>query len=104
MSEDEGRKKEIAVIGRRDFNVGFELAGVREIYDETDYKEDIQELVERDDIGIIVTERDLLEDLPGRIQEQVESSVDPVVVPLSQDAESSNLQEQIRKVIGADIS
>lgn len=103
MSEKNDRK-DIAVIGRKDFNVGFELAGVREIYDDKNYKEDIQELIGRDDIGIIVTERDLLEELPGRIQNQVESSVNPVVVALTRDSESSNLQEQIRKVIGADIS
>lgn len=101
---EEDDKKDIAVIGGENFTVGFELAGVRELYDDKNYKQDIQELVGRDDIGIIITERHLLEELPGRIQNQVESSVNPVVVALSQDAESSNLQEQIRKVIGADIS
>lgn len=101
---DEQDKKEIAVIGGDQFAVGFELAGVREIHDASNYQEDIQELVERDDIGIIVTERHLLDELPGRIRSEIESSVEPVVVPLSQDAENSNLQEQIRKVIGADIS
>ncbi|WEL19691.1 V-type ATP synthase subunit F [Candidatus Nanohalococcus occultus] len=101
---EESKMKDIAVIGSDDFTVGFELAGVREIYDDKNYKQQIQELVDRDDIGIVVTEQDLLEQMPGRIQNRVESSVSPVVVALSEDAEDSNLQEQIRKVIGADIS
>lgn len=100
---DEDKKKQIAVIGDRSFTLGFKLAGVTETYEPENYKEKIQELIQRDDIGILVAEEQDILELPGRIQNQVESAVDPVVVKLSEGAEDSNLKEEIRKVIGADI-
>lgn len=96
--------KEIAVIGGRDFTVGFELAGVSETVNPEDYTESIKELVDMEDVGIIVAEETDLEDLPARVEKEVRSSVDPVVVALSKDAEAEKLNEKIRKVIGADIT
>lgn len=96
-------KKQIAVVGDRSFTLGFKLAGIREIYQPENYREKIEQLIDRDDIGILVAEESDLEELPNRIQNRVESTVDPVVVKLSEDAEDSNLKEEIRKVIGADI-
>lgn len=101
---DEDIKKEVAAIGTDEFTLGFRLIGVQEVYDKENYKEDIQGLIERDDIGIVVAEESDVEELSGRIQEEVRSSVDPVVVTLSEKAEDENLQEQIRQVIGADIT
>lgn len=97
-------EKEIAVIGDEEFGLGFKLAGVQEIHDDENYRETMEELLGRDDIGIVVAERSDLDELPDRARMEIESSVDPVVVALDEEGESSNLQEQIRKVIGADIS
>ena len=101
---EEGKKKEIAVIGDRDFTLGFKLAGVRETFEPENYGEKIEKLIERDDFAIVVAKEEDVKQLPGRKRNRVEESVDPVVVELSKTAESSNLQEKIRKVIGADIS
>lgn len=102
MEEDD--KKSIAVIGRREFTVGFELAGVQKTYGKENYKEQIQELIEREDLGIVVAEKSDVEKLPERIRREVNEAVDPVVVPLSEKAEDSQLQDKIRKVIGVDLS
>jgi V/A-type H+-transporting ATPase subunit F len=104
MADREESKKRIAVIGDSDFRLGFELAGVQKSFDSENYNEKIQELLEREDIGILVAEEEDLEDLPNRVLQQVESSVDPVVVSLSETAESERLQEKIKKAIGADIT
>ena len=101
---EEQVKKDIAVIGDEEFTLGFQLIGIQEIYDEENYKQDIQNLIDRDDIGIVIAEEDRVEELPGRIQQNVNNSVSPVVVTLSEQVEDENLQEKIRKVIGADIS
>ncbi len=97
-------KKSIAVIGDSDFTTGFRLAGVRKIFGDEDYAETIQELVSRDDIGIIVAEQEDIRELPERIQKQVQESVDPVVVALSESGTTEQINEKIRKVIGADIT
>jgi V/A-type H+-transporting ATPase subunit F len=101
---DEDVKKDIAVIGDDEFTLGFQLIGIQEIYGEENYREDIQDLIKRDDIGIVIAEEDRVKELPKRIEKDVNSSVNPVVVTLSEKAEDENLQEKIRKVIGADIS
>ena len=104
MADDSMEKKNLAVIGDQEFTLGFELAGVGKVFDKGNYKEKIQELIKRDDIGILVVQETDLQELPKRIQQNISSSVDPVVVPLSEEAESERLQEKIKRAIGADIT
>ena len=102
MSESEKRK--IAVIGDSDFRLGFKLAGVKEVFTKENYEEKIQEITDRDDIGILVVKEEDLQELTKRVRQDIGSSVNPVVVSLSEEAESERLQEKIKKAIGADIT
>jgi len=102
--EEQSKKKKIAAIGEKEFTTGFQLAGIQKIYNPENYEEKIQELLENDKLGIIIAKQKDVEELPKRIQSQVQNNVDPVVVSLSQDAESVHLQEKIKKAIGADIT
>ncbi|MFB6114987.1 MAG: V-type ATP synthase subunit F [Candidatus Nanohalobium sp.] len=102
MQED--RKKEIAAVGSEEFTLGFELAGVNKTFNPDDYTQKIQELTDRDDLGIVIVDEKDLEQIPARIRRNVEESVDPVVVALSEEAESERLQEKIKRAIGADIT
>lgn len=97
-------KRKIAVIGDSDLRLGFKLAGVQETFTKDNYQEKIQKIIDRDDIGILIVEEDDLDVLSKRVRNNIESSVNPVVVPLSEDAESERLQEKIKKAIGADIT
>jgi V/A-type H+-transporting ATPase subunit F len=101
---DEERKKEIAAVGSEDFTLGFELAGVQKVFNPENYREKIQELTDREDLGIVIVEDSDLDELPARIRRNVEESVDPVVVALSEEAESERLQDKIKRAIGADIT
>lgn len=101
---DEERKKEIAAIGSEEFTLGFELAGVQKVFNPDNYREKIQELTDREDLGIVIVEDSDLEELPARIRRNVEESVEPVVVALSEEAESERLQDKIKRAIGADIT
>ena len=105
MSENkEEGKKTIAVIGDSDFTTGFRLAGIKRTYGTENYSEKLNELLESNDLGIIVVEEKDLSKLSPRMTENVQSSVDPVVVTLSEEAESEMLQQKIKKAIGADIT
>lgn len=101
---NEEEKRKIAVIGDSDFRLGFKLAGVKEVFDKENYEEKIQEILDREDIGILVVKEEDLQILSKRVQGEVNSSVNPVVVALSEEAESERLQEKIKKAIGADIT
>ncbi|MFB6207935.1 MAG: V-type ATP synthase subunit F [Candidatus Nanohaloarchaea archaeon] len=101
---EEKKKKQIAVIGKPEFTLGFELAGVTRTYDRENYTEKIKQLVDSDELGILIVDENDLEDLPKRVLQTAEQSVEPVVVPLSETAESERLNEKIKKAIGADIT
>lgn len=101
---DDMEKRNLAVIGDQDFTLGFQLAGVQKVFEKGDYQKKIQELTSREDIGILVVKEEDLQDLPKRIRKDISNSVDPVVVPLSEEAESERLQEKIKKAIGADVT
>jgi len=101
--------QEIAVVGSPEFTTGFRLAGVRKFQDvPQDRKgEDLDEAVEAtladDDVGIVVMHDDDLEHLSRSVRQEVQTSVEPVLVTLGGGAGSSGLREQIKRAIGIDL-
>lgn len=98
------KKEKIAVIGSEEFTLGFRLAGITKTYNPDNYQEKILELVQTDDIAILITEEKDMERLNKRETNKVQNSIEPVVVTLSETAESERMQEKIKKAIGADIT
>jgi len=103
MGEKE-QKKNIAVIGNTEFTLGFKLAGIQKVFDKKNYQNKIKQLTQREDIGILIVQKEDLEKLPSNTKQKIEASVDPVVVTLSEEAEATGLQDKIQKVIGIDLS
>jgi V/A-type H+-transporting ATPase subunit F len=101
--------QEIAVIGSPDFTTGFRLAGVREFAEIPDDDKDeqlddaVDEMLGNDDVGIVVMHNDDLEHLSRGVRQDVETSVEPVLVTLGGGAGSSGLREQIKRAIGIDL-
>lgn len=104
MTSQDIDKKSIAVIGDDELTLGFRLAGVQKVFNKDNYQEKIQDLINRDDLGIVLVEQSDLEQLSGRLRNTVEESVDPVVVALSEEGEATGLNEKIKRVIGVDLS
>lgn len=107
--EEKINKKKIAAIGKKEFTLGFELAGVQTTYNPNNteqYINQIESIIENDteEVGILIVNNKDLQELPKRIQKQVNQSVDPVTVILSEEGESQRLKEKIKKAIGADIT
>lgn len=96
--------KELAAIGPEDFVLGFQLAGVRRVVPTTPetYPDAIQDLLATEDIGIIITRSDDVDRLKPQLEEQVASSVEPVVIQLGGGA-GEGLREKIRSAIGIDL-
>ncbi|WP_302081682.1 V-type ATP synthase subunit F [Salinibaculum rarum] len=101
--------QEIAVIGSPDFTTGFRLAGVREFAEIPDDQKDdelddaVEEILANDDVGIVVMHDDDLDHLSRGVRQDVETSVEPVLVALGGGAGSSGLREQIKRAIGIDL-
>jgi len=101
--------QEIAVVGSPDFTTGFRLAGVRKFANvqddekEAELDEAVTGVLEDDDVGIIVMHDDDLEHLSRTVREDVEGSIEPVLVTLGGSGGSSGLRDQIKRAIGIDL-
>ena len=102
--------QEIAVIGSPDFTTGFRLAGVRKFADVTEDEkaaeldDAVQGMLTDDEVGILVMHEDDLEYLSRGVRNDVETSVEPVLVTLGgEGAGSGGLREQIKRAIGIDL-
>lgn len=97
-------EKRLAAIGPEDFVLGFQLAGVEEIRDtdEETYADEMRELIEEPDVGIIIARHDDVASLPAQLRSEVTGSVDPVVIQLGGGA-GEGLRDKVRSAIGIDL-
>ncbi|MEF8813313.1 MAG: V-type ATP synthase subunit F [Halovenus sp.] len=101
--------QEIAVVGSPEFTAGFRLAGVRkfENVSEAEKPDELDDAVvgtmEDDDVGIVVMHDDDLGHLSREVRNEVETSVEPVLVTLGGGTGSGNLRGQIKRAIGIDL-
>ncbi|WP_255151023.1 V-type ATP synthase subunit F [Halorarius halobius] len=101
--------QEIGVIGSPEFTTGFRLAGVRKCENVPDDQKDeqldsvVEEMFADDDVGIVVMHDDDLEHLSRTVRQNVETSVEPVLVTLGGGAGSGGLRDQIKRAIGIDL-
>ncbi len=97
---------DIVVLGKPDFIIGFELAGIKDtiVADNNDMKTKLSEALKNRDIGILVMHKADVEALPQRLQDNFDSSVRPVTVMVSEETTSDDrLRKQIKKAIGVDV-
>ncbi len=98
--------KRLAVIGDPDFNLGFMLAGVTDIYDVTSDEEivkAVEDVLKRDDIGVVVIRHDFLKKLPLMLRREIDERVEPTFVALGGTGGVEEIREKIRKAIGVDL-
>jgi len=93
-----------AVLGSNEFVVGFQLAGIKQSIEVSDNPlEDINNLKKNKEIGIVVIDEKIMENLDKHDRIDVEDSVDPVFIPVSTKVEQDSLKRLIKKSIGVDL-
>ena len=98
--------KKVAVIGDPDFNIGFRLVGIRDVYDVTNDEElvnAVKDVLNRDDIGVVVIKYDDLKKLPVMLRREIDERVEPTFVAVGGMGSAEELREKIRKAIGVDL-
>lgn len=94
----------LAVVGGSEFVVGFQLAGIKDAIEVTNnYFNELKNLKNRKNIGIIVVDERIMEKLDAHQKTEIEASVDPVFIPLSTKSEQDSLKRLIKKSIGVDL-
>ena len=95
---------DIAVLGNDEFIVGFQLAGIKDIIQVTNNPfSDIQEIKKRKEIGIVVLDEKIVENLDVHQKQEIENSVEPVFITLSTKTEQESLKRLIKKSIGIEL-
>ncbi|MFH1750582.1 MAG: V-type ATP synthase subunit F [Candidatus Micrarchaeota archaeon] len=94
----------ILVLGDRDLAMGFKLVGVKEaiICSQEDADSKLNELLQRQDAGIIIFQDEFYSYLSHKTKKLIETVPKPVVVSVGVKAASSmeNLQAMIKRAIG----
>lgn len=92
------------VLGSNEFVVGFQLAGIKKTIEVSgNPMNDIDNLKKEKDVGIVVIEENIMDNLDKHQRIEVEDSVDPVFIPVSTNAEQDSLKRLIKKSIGVDL-
>jgi len=95
---------EIAVIGNSDFVIGFKLAGVRKAYEvNKDIESKIQGVLQDRNVGVLVLHQDDFKKLPKHLQKLLDESIQPTIVVIGGESESTSLREKIKQSIGVDL-
>ena len=94
----------IAVAGGSEFTVGFQLAGIKDVIElgNNPFNE-LKNLKSRKEIGIIVVDEKIMENLEMHQRLEIEASVEPVFIPVSTKVEQDSLKKLIKKSIGVDL-
>ena len=98
--------KKVAVIGDPDFNIGFRLVGIRDVYDVTNDNElinAVKDVLNRDDIGVVVIKYDDLKRLPTTLRKEIDERVEPTFVAIGGMGRVEELREKIRRAIGVNL-
>jgi V/A-type H+-transporting ATPase subunit F len=97
---------EIAVIGNKEFVIGFQLAGIKKTYSaENPVKlaETITKVLDDANVGILVLQSTDLDQIPRRLQVIIENSVKPTIVTIGGQVAGLSLRERIKRSVGVDL-
>ena len=96
---------EIAVVGPMEFTLGFQLAGVENLYNPEDEEQMIdmlRTLLDQSEVGVIVVDNVEMMKLPDRLRLQLTESVTPTVWGIGTE-EDNRLRESIKSALGVDL-
>ena len=96
---------EIAVVGPLEFTLGFQLAGVENLYnpsDDEEMAETLRSLLNEKEVGVVVIDNIDIMRLPDRLRQQLSDSVTPTVLGIGTQ-EDNTLRESIKSALGVDL-
>jgi V/A-type H+-transporting ATPase subunit F len=92
----------IAVVGNREFVLGFKLAGIRDTFIEDKIDERVSSLLMEKKVSVIVLQDTEYEKLSQDLKRKFSESMEPVVVPVGKLGEE-DIREKIKRAIGIDL-
>lgn len=102
-------EKNIYVVGDSEFVLGFRLAGIKNVVelegdDANSYEKVLDEVVNREDAGLVIVDASDFNKLSSRKKSELESLKRPIILALSKEiVASENLRRKITQAIGVDL-
>ncbi len=94
----------IAAFGQSEFILGFQLAGIRDTIElGTNPYNELKNLKNKKEFGIVVVDEEIMDSLDIHQKIDIESSVEPVFIPVSTKVEQDSLRRLIKKSVGVDL-
>ena len=96
---------EIAVVGPLEFTLGFQLAGVENLFnpaDDEEMAETLRSLLNQNEVGVVVVDNIDLMRRRERLRQQLSDSVTPTVLGIGTQ-EDNTLRESIKSALGVDL-
>ena len=95
----------IGVVGRNEFTLGFRLAGIQYVVDcdQKDFLDNVKTSMDEPSLGILIVDELLLNELDSSDVYDLERSVKPVIVSVSENASQDSLRRMIKKSVGVDL-
>lgn len=95
---------DIIALGGSEFILGFQLAGIKDTIEVSkNPADDFRNIMQKENVGIILTNDETIKRLSERERSQIENSVKPVVVVLSTHDYSEGIRKMIKNSIGVDV-
>jgi V/A-type H+-transporting ATPase subunit F len=92
----------IAVVGNRDFVLGFKLAGIHNTFIEENVEPRVSSLLTEKEVDILVVHDEEFKKLSSGLKKKIHESVKPIVISVGS-LEEDDLRTRIKKVIGVDL-
>jgi len=95
----------IGVMGGPEFNLGFQLSGIKKTFEITEEADKVvEEALNDSEIGILIVDNTIMDRLDERIREQMTASVQPVCIQIgTEEGGQDELRKMIKKSIGIDL-
>lgn len=92
----------IAVVGNKEFILGFKLVGIRDIFIEDKIEERVNKLITEKKASVIIVKDTDYEKLSPEIKKKFSENMESVVVPVGKLSEE-NIREKIKRAVGIDL-
>ena len=97
--------KEIAILGGTEFSLGFQIAGINNLFtiDEENPDQSIKKIMEKPEIGLVIMEEKTLDLLSEEMRDSLGQSIEPVFLTISEQDSNEEMKRLIKKSIGVDL-
>ena len=94
----------MAVVGSEEFNLGFMLAGIDDVFkaDSGNAPKVMQKILDSQKYAIVIVQEELMDALPRHLRYKITNAIKPLFVGVGHST-STDLQDKVKRAVGIDL-